>query len=174
MKSARFGGQNSEDMIMDNKNLIDEVPLECYWNHDWDILPAKKAYERAENSQLCWIPHLDLYLWKDQDEAGYIALLARQGEIPNSTAKGCLALLEEDIEKLKDLPLLLHRAPRADQLYEMGKPDIEIGSLKEGDHLRFGIRLTKGRVPHTLAAGSTGSGKSTLFRGMIIKIDSLE
>ena len=109
----------------------------------------------------------------DRDPAMADLLLAAENNmISEGIAKGCLALLQEEIEKQTDFPVRLHRPPRAEQLYAQGKPDIEVGSLKEGDRLRYGIILAEGRVPHILCTGCTGSGKSTLIRAIIIQVEA--
>jgi len=101
-----------------------------------------------------------------------ILFMAEQGMLGESMAKGYLFSLQEIIEHAKDFPNFLHRPPTQEQLNARGAPDIEIGTLVEGDHARCGIRL-RHRVPHILAAGSTGGGKSTLMRAMIHRIEEL-
>lgn len=99
-------------------------------------------------------------------------MLAEMGQLSQSAAAQLLFQLQGVIDELEDFPNELHRPPTQDQLYADGKPDIEVGTLIEGDELRFGIRL-RGRVPHILAAGAAGSGKTTLLRVMIIAIEKM-
>ena len=112
--------------------------------------------------------HLD-----DHDEGiADILFMAEQGMLGESMAKGYLFSLQEIIEHAKDFPNFLHRPPTQEQLDARGKPDIEVGTLVEGEQARCGIRL-RNRVPHILAAGCTGGGKSTLMRVMIHRIEEL-
>jgi chromosomal replication initiation ATPase DnaA len=112
--------------------------------------------------------HLD----EHDDQVADILFMAEQGMLSESMAKAYLFSLQDAIEHAKDFPNFLHRPPTQEQLDARGKPDIEVGTLVEGEQARCGIRL-KGRVPHILAAGSTGSGKSTLMRAMIHRIEEL-
>ena len=64
--------------------------------------------------------------------------------------------VQEIIRYMEDYPNFLHRPPTAEQLYAEGKPDIEVGTLIEGDGLRFGLKL-KGSIPHLLAAGASNN-----------------
>ena len=92
--------------------------------------------------------------------------------LSETLAKSYLFALQAQLEELKDYPNYLHRPPTAEQLYDEGEPDVEVGSLIEGDGLRFGLRL-RGKVPHVLAAGSTGSGKTTLLRVLVIAVEDM-
>lgn len=74
----------------------------------------------------------------------------------------------EAVRRAEASPNHTFRPPTADELYADGPPDITIGSITEGDRLRIGIDL---RPKHALLAGSTGSGKTTAVRAMILAID---
>jgi hypothetical protein len=98
--------------------------------------------------------------------------LAEAGMLPPGIAKCLLIRHHEQFERQKDFPNLLHRPPTHEQLYADGKPDVEVGSLIEGEQLRFGIRLCD-KPRHVLAAGATGGGKTTLIRNLILGIEAL-
>ena len=99
-------------------------------------------------------------------------MLAEMGHLSDSIAKAILIQLQEVIEHYKDFPNRLHRTPTEEQLYVKGRPDVEIGTLTEDEQLRFGIKLLN-RPRQVLAAGATGSGKTTLFRTLIFGVNDL-
>lgn len=99
-------------------------------------------------------------------------MLAQVGQLSQSTARAVLMQIQDVLEHYKDFPCHLHRPPTEDQLYVQGKPDIEVGTLVEGDQLRYGLRFLD-RPRHVLAVGATGGGKTTLFRRMMIAVEAL-
>lgn len=99
-------------------------------------------------------------------------MLAQMGQLSQSIARGILIQIQEVIEHYKDFPCHLHRTPTKEQLYANGMPDVEVGELVEDDQLRFGIKFLD-RPRHILAAGATGSGKTTLFRTLILAVNDL-
>ena len=108
----------------------------------------------------------------DRDpELAHLASLLEQGILSDGIAKAYLPALMARAQFAVDHPNRLHRPPDEEELFAKGRPDIEIGQLVESEQLRVGLRLT-GRVPHLLAAGTTGSGKTTLFRVMIDRIEA--
>lgn len=116
---------------------------------------------------------LDEYALCDQyPELAQYQMLAEMGTLSESAAKAILIQLQEVIEYQKDFPNLLHRPPTEEQLYADGRPDVEIGELTEGEQLRFGIKFFD-RPRHILAAGATGSGKTTFFRTLILAVNKL-
>ena len=62
-------------------------------------------------------------------------MLAEMGKLSQSAATQLLFQLQDVIDELEDFPNPLHRPPNEDQLYADGKPDIEVGTLIEGDEL---------------------------------------
>lgn len=80
--------------------------------------------------------------------------------------------LQPIIEHEKDYPNRLHRAPTEEQLHEEGEPDVTVGHLVEDETIRIGLQLC-GCVPHVLAAGSSGGGKTTLFRVIMDRVEAL-
>ena len=87
----------------------------------------------------------------------------------------CEMLLPEarhDAERVIDQGNFLPRAPTEDELYAEGKPDIELGTLIEGEGLRIGIRL-RDRPRNVLIVGGAGSGKTVTCRNLCIAIDRL-
>ena len=105
-------------------------------------------------------------------EFAQLELMLQRGLISEGMAKAFLYRVQDSIDEQIDFPCPLHRAPTAEQLYAEGKPDVEIGSLAEGDQLRYGIRLLD-RPRHILAAGPSGVGKTTLFRVLIAGVERL-
>jgi Cdc6-like AAA superfamily ATPase len=99
-------------------------------------------------------------------------MLAQMGKLSQNVARGILIQIQDLIEHYKDFPCHLHRVPTRDQLYADGMPDVEVGSLDEDEQLRFGIKFLD-RPRHILAAGATGSGKTTLFRTLIMEVNKL-
>ena len=99
-------------------------------------------------------------------------MLAQMGQLSQGAARGILIQIQDLIEHYKDFPYLLHRAPTFDQLYADGEPDVEVGVLDEDEQLRFGIKFLD-RPRHVLVAGTTGSGKTTLFRTLILSVNKL-
>ncbi len=107
-------------------------------------------------------PRLDQYAW-----------LARNGRL--STAQGRLLLhrVRGMVEHLRDHPCYLHRPPTKSQLTSDGRADVEFLTLVEGEEeSRYGLRLLD-RPRHLLVAGTTGSGKTTALRSIILKIHEL-
>lgn len=82
------------------------------------------------------------------------------GLIPENVIKTCIPCLEPEIEKQKRCFNPLGKAPTQE---ELGKFDIEIGTLIEREGVRIGIRFMD-RPRHMIAAGATGSGKTNLLR----------
>jgi len=105
-------------------------------------------------------------------ELAQYRMLAEMGHLSESAAQGLLIQLQEIIEHYTDFPNRLHRTPTEEQLYVKGRPDVEIGTLTEDDQLRFGIKLLD-RPRQVLAAGATGSGKTTFFRTLIFGVNDL-
>lgn len=101
-----------------------------------------------------------------------VVFMAEQSWLSETMGKAYLISIQDLLEHAEDFPNSLHRPPTEEQLYARGEPDIEVGTLVEGEQPRCGIRL-RGRVPHILAAGSTGGGKSNLLRVIIHRIEEL-
>lgn len=98
--------------------------------------------------------------------------LAEMGKLSPDGARIILYQLQHIIDEATDFPNYLHRPPSEEQFYAKGQPTIRVGQLVEGDELPVGIRL-RGRVPHVLAAGMTGGGKTSLFRVMIDQVEAI-
>jgi hypothetical protein len=120
------------------------------------LLAALEAYALCDR-----YPELDEY-----------RMLAQMGLLSQDQAQLLLYQLQDVVEHLRDFPNTLHRSPAEGQLFEQGRPDITVGHLVEDEQIRIGLRLG-GKVPHVLAAGSTGSGKTSLFRVIIDRVESL-
>ena len=99
-------------------------------------------------------------------------MLAQIGQLSQSTARAVLLQIQDVIEYYEDFPCCLHRPPTEEQLYTQGRPDICIGHLVEGTQLPYGIKFSD-RPRHVLAAGATGSGKTTLFRVIMLAVEAL-
>jgi len=99
-------------------------------------------------------------------------MLAQMGQLSQNVARGILIQIQDLVEHYKDFPCHLHRSPTREQLYADGMPDVEVGTLAEDEQLRYGIKCLD-RPRHILAAGATGSGKTTLFRTLILAVESL-
>ena len=99
-------------------------------------------------------------------------MMAQLGQLSQNMAKVILYQLQDVIQESEDFPNFLHRPPSEEQINEEGKPDIEIGNLIEGEQLRFGLRILD-RPRHVICAGSTGSGKTTSIRKIILAIHEL-
>ena len=103
--------------------------------------------------------------------AAQLRARAELGRLSESQARAYIPWARACIEHLRDHPNMLHHPPRREDIAADGEPDIEIGSLVEAS-LRYGIRLLD-RPRHVLAAGATGSGKTTAIRQIIEGIDRL-
>ena len=100
-------------------------------------------------------------------------MLAEMGRLSESMAKAILSQLEPIIDDLYDYPVHLHRPPTGEQLHANGKADIEFLTLQEGEEeVRYGIKLLD-RPRFLVAAGATGSGKTTALRNIAIRVDEL-
>ena len=92
------------------------------------------------------------------------------GLISEQVAKICLGriqpLIEEQIRCFNPLP----KAPTQE---ELGKYDIEFGTLIEDPGVRVGSNETR-KVSHSMTAGVTGSGKSNLLRKKIYELSRLK
>lgn len=107
------------------------------------------------------------------EDGARIKLEIERGIMSEQRAKGYLTQVSDFIRHLDDFPNHLHRPPTREQLYAAGKPDVELGTLVEGDEsIRFGLRLID-RPRHVLIAGATGSGKTTALRNIIINVDNI-
>jgi len=76
----------------------------------------------------------------------------------------------DDANWVEDNGIFLWRPPDEDELNAEGRPDIELGSLKEGDQQRFGIKF-KNRPRNVLLVGSAGIGKTVTGKSICINID---
>ena len=106
------------------------------------------------------------------DEISPIVLMAQHGMLSEGMAKAHLVQIQPLVDEIDDHPNFLHRPPTEEQLYAEGRPDIEIGNVAEGEMPRCGLRI-RNRIPHVLAAGAPGSGKTTLARVIIQQVEDL-
>ncbi|MFC1805379.1 hypothetical protein ACFL09_00165 [Planctomycetota bacterium] len=103
-------------------------------------------------------------------ELAQYRMMAEMGRLSEGQAKVLLHQFQGAIDDLEDFPVHLHRPPTAEQLHAEGKADIEFLTLVESEEeLRYGIRLFD-RPRHVISIGSTGSGKTTSIRAMILKV----
>jgi len=116
----------------------------------------------ARHSQLC----------EHHPELQQYQMAAMMGGLSNDKARLLIYQLQQIIEHETDFPNLLHRPPTEQQLNQEGAPDITVGHLVEDETIRVGLRL-RGCVPHILAAGSTGGGKTTLFRVIMDRVETI-
>jgi len=99
-------------------------------------------------------------------------LMAEQDLLSENTCKMLLPRARAKADEIEDEGNFLWRPPDEDELCTEGRPDIELGSLVEGDQQRFGIRF-KDRPRNLLVLGGSGGGKSVLCRGICVKADVL-
>jgi hypothetical protein len=97
--------------------------------------------------------------------------LALSGMLSDGMAKAILVQLQDTVNHSIDFPNFLHRIPTEEQLYAGGKPNVEVGCLVEDPKIRVGFILD--RPSHVLCSGSTGGGKSTLIRRIILEVEAL-
>lgn len=88
------------------------------------------------------------------------------GRLQEWQAQRYMPWVDALVQEFIDHPNLLHRPPTAEEFHADAQPDIEFASLCEAD-VRCGIRLLDG-PRHVIAAGHTGSGKTTAMRGISV------
>ena len=119
------------------------------------------------------IATIDAYGLADRyPELRYYRELAARGRLSEGIAKALLTSLQSLVEEQEDFPNLLHRSPTTELLYAVGPPDVELGSLIEGEQPRFGIRLLD-RPRFVICAGSTGSGKTNSIRKALTGVHAM-
>lgn len=104
------------------------------------------------------------------EEGEQILQLAELGRVSEHQARAYLIHLEDLIQQQIDFPNVLHRPPDPDELHADGSPDILLGEIENGTE--FGLRIVD-RPRHVLCAGTTGSGKTTCIRNIILRIEEL-
>lgn len=105
----------------------------------------------------------------DRDPAiASLVARARTGRMSEWEARARLIQFAGRIREAQVFPNLLDPPPDEGQFYADGRPDVELGTLENG--LRFGIHLRR-RPRHILYAASTGGGKTTGLRKMVIAVD---
>ena len=106
------------------------------------------------------------------NEISPIVLMAQHGILSEGMAKAYLMMIQPLVDATDPHPNFLPRPPTEGELYAEGRPDIEVGNVAEGEMPRCGLRI-RNRIPHVLAAGAPGSGKTTLARVIIQQVEDL-
>ena len=94
---------------------------------------------------------------------------AEKGMLSEGMAKAYLHQWEPLIRELRRVGNYLPRAPDTDELPDF---DFTLAELIENPGVRVGIRLSDS-ARHVLAAGASGTGKSTLLRAIIHGVDKI-
>ena len=111
-----------------------------------------------------YLLHFRFPRWKED------LFMAEEGFYSEDFCQMLLPEARDDANWVEDNGIFLWRPPDEDELNAEGRPDIELGSLKEGDQQRFGIRF-KNRPRNVLLVGSAGIGKTVTGKSICINID---
>jgi hypothetical protein len=105
------------------------------------------------------------------DELGPVRQLLEWDEFPEDMAEILLYRIQPYIEEQMRRPNLLHRAPRLEELYPNGPPDIPLGHLAERPDVPVGLFLSG--LVHAIFAGTGGAGKTTGLRKLLKTLQEL-
>lgn len=96
----------------------------------------------------------------------HVMIDAQRGRISNSYAEYCLDHVEKLLEERTRVPLHLFETPSDDELNPDGLPDVALGYVRDAPDVPFGLGVLD-QARTIVIAGSAGSGKTTMVRGVI-------